>query len=181
MQLHVRSNLPDQPYDAVVLHDHRVRSRLDDGGDRPRGFQQLVLENQRIEGDESAHASRVQSTHDLRQLIERKSSFRSCRKMFQTEIDRVRASLNRGLQLRPIAGRAHEFRLAWGGGRHWTTTFSSVARPPPASRNQTQRDGGHSAYASRSLERIDQIGFQSFGIKIYQACGYLLIACAVEA
>jgi hypothetical protein len=50
-----------------------------------------------------------------------------------------------------------------------------------ASRSQTERDGGHSAYGSRSLERIDQIGFQSFGIKIYQATGDLLIGCASEA
>src|ERR1700693_318702 len=114
MQLHVRSNLADQPNDAIVLHDHRVRSGLDDGGDRPRSFQQLVFENQRIKGDESAHASRVQSTHRLRQLIERKSHLRSCRKVFQTKIDRVRASLNRGMQLWPIAGRTHNLRLAWG-------------------------------------------------------------------
>jgi hypothetical protein len=29
--------------------------------------------------------------------------------MFQTEIDRIRASLNGGVQLRPMADRAHEF------------------------------------------------------------------------
>src|SRR5579864_4880030 len=100
--------------------------------------------------------------------------------MFQTEIDRVRASLNRGMQLWPISGRAHNLGLAWGRGLHGTT-FSSVARPPPVSGSQTERDCGHSAHASRSLDFIDQNGFQSVGVKIYQASSDLFIACAVEA
>jgi hypothetical protein len=57
----------------------------------------------------------------------------------------------------------------------------SVPRPPQASGNQTECDCGHSARASRSLERVNQNGFQSFGIKINQASGDFLIACAVEA
>jgi hypothetical protein len=60
-------------------------------------------------------------------------------------------------------------------------TLSSVARPPLPSGSQTERDRGHSAYASGSLERIDQNGFQSFGIKIYQASCDFLIGCAFEA
>jgi hypothetical protein len=50
-----------------------------------------------------------------------------------------------------------------------------------ASGNQTERDWGHSAHASRSLECIDQNGFKSFRVKLYQASCDFLIACAVEA
>ena len=112
MQLHVRGDLPSQPHHAVILHDHRVHAGLHDGGDGPRGFPQLVLENQRVESDESSHASRVQSPHHVGQLFQRKSGFRPRGKMFQAEIDRIRAGFNGRVQLRPISGRAHDLGLA---------------------------------------------------------------------
>jgi hypothetical protein len=47
--------------------------------------------------------------------------------------------------------------------------------------SQTKRDCGHSAHACRSLQRIDQNGFQASGVKIYEASCDFLIARAVEA
>src|SRR5712671_2901941 len=50
-----------------------------------------------------------------------------------------------------------------------------------ASGDETERDCSHSAHAGRPLEGVDQNGFQSFGVKIYQASCDFLITGAVEA
>jgi hypothetical protein len=59
--------------------------------------------------------------------------------------------------------------------------MNNLLQRSAASGNQTERNCGYSTQAGCLFQCIDQNGFQSCGIKIYQASGNLLVACAVEA
>ncbi len=78
---------------------------------RMRGLVEFVVEDQRVEGDVALDAAGVQGAHHLRQFRQRKADLGPRREMLEAEVDRVRAGLDGGVQLRPVAGRAHDFGL----------------------------------------------------------------------
>ena len=77
-----------------------------------RAPRQLVIEHQRVEGDVALHAAPVQRAHHFRQFGQREADLGARREMVQAEIDRVRARLDGGAQLRPVSGRTHDFGFA---------------------------------------------------------------------
>ena len=71
----------------------------------------LVIEDQRVEGDVALHAAPVQRGHGLRQFVQREAHLGARGEVLQSEIDRVRAGLDGRAELRPVSGRTHDFRL----------------------------------------------------------------------
>src|SRR5579863_6899919 len=70
-----------------------------------------MLEDQRVESDVATHTTPVQSAHRFGQLLQREAYLGPRRKMLEPEVDRVRTRLDGSMQLRPVAGRAHDFRF----------------------------------------------------------------------
>ncbi len=75
---------------------------------------EFVFEDQRVEGDEAAHAAAVQGRHGLRQFLQREAHFGARGEVLEAEIDRVGAGFDGGAQLRPVAGGTHDFGFAHG-------------------------------------------------------------------
>ena len=70
-----------------------------------------MVEDERVEGDVALHATAVQRTHDLRQFLDGEADLSARGEMFQPEVDGIGAGLDGSIELRPIAGRAHDFGL----------------------------------------------------------------------
>ncbi len=78
----------------------------------PRGGLQLMFEQQRIESDIAANAARVQRAHGLRQFFDAEARLGARREVFQPEVDAIGARFDGRVQLRPVARRTLDFRLA---------------------------------------------------------------------
>ena len=66
---------------AHVLDDEGIRPRLGERAQRPRGFVQFMVENQRVESDVTLDAAPVQGRHHLRQFRQRKTHLGACREV----------------------------------------------------------------------------------------------------
>ena len=77
---------------------------------------QLVVEDQRVEGDVALDAAPVQRAHDLGQFVQREADLGAGGEVLQPEVDGIGAGFDGGVKLRPVAGRAHDFGLDR---RHW--------------------------------------------------------------
>jgi hypothetical protein len=102
---------PHKLRNAHILHDEGVSARRGDGSDRLHGGFQLVVEDQRVEGDVALHPAAMQRAHHLRQLVERKANLGARREMLEAEVDGVGACFDGGVELWPVAGRTHDFRF----------------------------------------------------------------------
>src|SRR5438874_5333529 len=111
VQFHIRRHFAQQFQNAEILDNQRIRASLDDRRGNARGFAQFMLEYQCVESDVAAYAAPVERPHHLRQFFEGEADFGPRGEMFQPEIDSIRARLNRGTQLWPVTGRAHDFRF----------------------------------------------------------------------
>ena len=113
--------LPDQPANARVLHNHRVHTGGNHGPEMFSGIGQFVLEDQRVEGDITAHAAPVKKVHQFGQ-VGRSEVVRPHPgvEFFEAEINRIGAILDRGAGAIPVAGRREQLgqlRSAQGGVR----------------------------------------------------------------
>jgi hypothetical protein len=126
VQFERRRNGAGEKQNSGVLNDKSVDARLRNAGNGFRGFFHLVFENEGIEREIAPDPARMQRADGFRQFFHREADFGAGREMFQTEIYGIGSGFNRGPQLRPITGRAHDFRFPGGrSGRHY---LSSVAR-----------------------------------------------------
>ena len=112
MDLKLRCDLSRQLGDPNVLHDDRIRARLGDRGQASGRFGQLMIEDQGVEGNVALDPALMQGAHHVRQFGQREADLGAGGEVLQAKIDRVRAGFDRGLQLRPIAGWAHNFRFS---------------------------------------------------------------------
>src|SRR5262249_47268804 len=97
-----------QVIDAEVLDDEGVDADVGQGGDGLDEFGQLVLADERVDGDEHT-AARLQAVRvggDLVHLIEREVfGLRAGRKLLQAEVDSVRTEVERRERRLRTAGR----------------------------------------------------------------------------
>ena len=93
----------------------RVGPGFGDFGQRARRLFQLVMEDQRVERHVAFDAAAMQRGHHLRQFGQREAHLGARREVLESEIHRVRARLDGGAELGPVAGRTHDFRFTGGG------------------------------------------------------------------
>jgi hypothetical protein len=95
----------NEPANAGVLNHDRVHAG---GNHRPQilfGLGHLVLEHERVEGDVAAHAAPVQELHQLWQIgFGKVVRAHPGVEPLETEINGVRAVLDRGFGTLPVAG-----------------------------------------------------------------------------
>jgi hypothetical protein len=102
-------NAPSQLGHPDVLYNDGVCSGLGDGDKGPLRFTEFVVEYQRIERDEPLDATGVQRLHHLREFGQLKADLGPGAEMSEPKIHRIGARLHGGFELRPVAGRAHQF------------------------------------------------------------------------
>ena len=96
--------LADQPANARVLHNDRINTRRNHRSQIFFGVREFVLEDERVEGDITAHAAPVEEGHQLRQIGPGKIVRPHSRiEFFKAEINRVRAVFDSGTGAIPIA------------------------------------------------------------------------------
>ena len=114
MNLQIRRDLFDQTANSDVLNDYRIDAGVGHCDDCSLGQFEFMIEHQRVESDEPFDAALMEGFHRFGKFFERESDFGAGREMFQAKVDGVGAGFDRGLQLRPVTGRAHEFRFSLG-------------------------------------------------------------------
>ena len=106
----IRGELPDEPADADILHNHRVHAGGNHRAQIFFGVGEFVFEDERVERYITAHPAVVQKFHQFRQIS---LSEIVCPhpgiELFQPEIDRIGAVLDRGADAIPITGRREQF------------------------------------------------------------------------
>ncbi len=107
VHLQVRRNLPGQLGNAHVLHDDGVDAGGGNGRQGLGRLFQLMVEDKRVEGDIAAHAAPVQRRHHIGQFGQREADLGAGGEVLEAKVDGVGACFDRGMQLRPVAGRAH--------------------------------------------------------------------------
>ena len=123
VDLELGRDLLRQFEDAEVLHDDGVGPGFGDSRQRAGGLLQLMLEDQRVEGDVAFDAAAVEGPHDLGQFVEVESDFGAGGEMLQAEVDGVGAGLDGGVELRPVSGRTHDFGFTTGEHRRGLTPW----------------------------------------------------------
>ncbi len=150
MNRKIGRELPDEPANARVLHNDRINTRRNHRSQIFFGIGKLVLEDERVEGDITAHAAPVEEGHQLRQIGPGKIVRPHSRiEFFKAEINRVRAVFDSGTGAIPIAGGRKQLRqtsnfelrilpgrrFRLGGGAHfgrWNLTRRlNAAKPQP--------------------------------------------------
>ena len=105
----------DQAVEAPRPTTFESLGRIEKAAERFEGAsrrRQLVVEDQRVEGDVTAHGAAVQLAHHVRHLVEREPDLRAGAEVTEAEVDGVGPGLHGGAQLRPVARRAHQFGYA---------------------------------------------------------------------
>jgi hypothetical protein len=103
--------LPDHPADSNILDNHRVHARPNDGLEILPGVVQLRFKHQCVESDVALDAPVVEISHEFRQVGFGKVPGPHPRvKPVQTEINGVRAVLNRRPGAFPVARGRQKFR-----------------------------------------------------------------------
>jgi len=101
VQRQLGADLARQPRDPEVLHDDGVGARAGDVRQGLLGDGQLAIEDQRVEGDESLHAFRMEELEDARkvgggEVVRARPGVEAAA---QSEIDGVRAAATAALRL----------------------------------------------------------------------------------
>ena len=115
MNFQIGCNLASQFKHTDVLHDDSVYSGFRYGGYRARCFGEFVFEDEGVEGEVAADTTAVQGLHHAGQFVKIKAYLGAGTEVFEAEIAGVRAGLDGGVQLRPVASRTHHFGLFRGG------------------------------------------------------------------
>ena len=110
MNREIRRELANPAAYSHVLHDGGVHSGRNDGAQVLVSLSHFVGEHERVEGDVAFHAATVQEFHQLRQVrLGEIMRPHSRVEFFESEINRVRAVLDRGSGALPVAGGSKEF------------------------------------------------------------------------
>ena len=109
VDLEIGRDLPGKLRDGQVLHDDGVGAGFGDGAQEPGGFGQLMVEDQRVEGDIALDAAAVQRAQRVGQFGQGEADLGAGGEVLEAEVDGVGAGLDGGVQLRPVAGGAHDF------------------------------------------------------------------------
>src|SRR5688572_8972600 len=104
----------DQAGYPNILDNKGVDAGLHDRGNRLSRLGKLAIKDKGIKGQVAAHAPAMQGAHHLRQLLVGEADLGAGRKMCQAKVDGVGASLDRSIQLGPVACRAHNFWFCMG-------------------------------------------------------------------
>ena len=79
-----------------------------------RGLVQFVIEDQGVERDVALDAAAVQGAHDFGQLGQVEADLGAGGEVLEPEVHGVGAGFDGGVELRPVTGGTHDFRLTEG-------------------------------------------------------------------
>ena len=126
VQLDIGRDAAGKRQHAQVLNNQRVCASVGNGADRSRRLSEFMLENQRVERNVAANAPPVKGSHYFRQFFQREPDLRPCREVLQPEVNRIGARFNGSVQLRPVAGRTHDFRLLPSAPAGWNSGVNTI-------------------------------------------------------
>ena len=118
MDPQILSDLAYQSRDAQILHQHGIDGSQGQSPDDGLHLRQLIRKRQCIERHVSSDTASMQVEHDIGDVVqvEIRRSGSGVKAVFQAEINRIRAILDRRAQAVPVAGRRQKFgcnRVIW--------------------------------------------------------------------